>query len=589
MAITDMPAARAAQDDSRADVGWKAMGVIVFASLLAWLAFWSTSGNLDDEGAARDVSELAGLWVYGALGVFLLALALGPGVVERAGTTAARFRRFGGLFYFLALPAIAADWLLRNPIAWIIGVNLRGLVLRYGLIFLHVGLAAFAVWVVPREWPEYSYLSFVGLGWAFVASIAVVRKWMWVEAQFEAASDRMNGVDASDLPDLRDEALVSLLLFFAAVPVALWQANTLFDLFVFTGEGTPSPFHWIGFFGAELVKAVPLVDWAEVYEVGSETHFHPNGAAGRHVVFVTRIIVDLVLLGALLHALERMGRISRQRREFDAGLRTLVDPFLENKIFAGLVAQARARAGSWVQNQPPVQLGHLANYDLSRLVARAASGDADVRALALHAANRPGAAVQFSALAQDRLKKESHAGVVRLIVHQLRRNADWSALTLLAEVATSFGGLSKAERFRVRVEAAAAVSEIAARVHADPQNRKAAESVIEKIGDALGDSSQWQTRAAIARAILASRIPAGFRKVRDHFAWELKRGAAAAIPALADAMASAAYAQSPTVVGHAIDAMQKVAKTYSERNGPANESAARALGDAIDRMRAAAA
>ncbi len=102
---------------------------------------------------------------------------------------------------------------------------------------------------------------------------------------------------------------------------------------------------WLTFFGTELAKAVPFVDWAEIYQVRGDAPISvddENVGTAQHVIFATRVLVDLVLLATLLQAIWVAQRASRLRDMFYED-RTLsrLDPFVEKRAFRALVVGER--------------------------------------------------------------------------------------------------------------------------------------------------------------------------------------------------------------------------------------------------------
>ncbi|MEZ5947030.1 MAG: hypothetical protein R3C04_09315 [Hyphomonas sp.] len=179
----------------------------------------------------------------------------------------------------------------------------------------------------------------IGLGMLMV--VALGRRWAWVEEDRETAS-RLLTTESPEINvgfdnDLKDEALLGYASLFLLVPLALnqiygWQSNA-FE----AGSGnTGNPFFdWLSFFGAELAKAVPFVDWWEIYRVNLPEAFvtvddHP---LGKHLTFASRAMVDLVIMAALLQAVGIWQRSQTQKRLYAAGQVDSFDPFTENAFF----------------------------------------------------------------------------------------------------------------------------------------------------------------------------------------------------------------------------------------------------------------
>lgn len=103
---------------------------------------------------------------------------------------------------------------------------------------------------------------------------------------------------------------------------------------------------WLSFFGTELAKALPFVDWAEVYHVQGAAPIKLDDqkiTAGNHIIFATRILVDLVLLAAFLQAISIAHRTSKLRNMFYKE-QTIdqLDPFLEGAALSRLARRGES-------------------------------------------------------------------------------------------------------------------------------------------------------------------------------------------------------------------------------------------------------
>jgi len=140
--------------------------------------------------------------------------------------------------------------------------------------------------------------------------------------------------------DLRDEALVAYALMLLMVPVALRAVFLNFggelDYSSAANNGIDLHEHsywaWMSLFGTELAKAVPFVDWAEIFQVEGAPYIvlEPTNANYQLVIFATRVLVDLLLLAALVQAISIVSRTQKQKQLFfvDQTLSQL-DPFIE--------------------------------------------------------------------------------------------------------------------------------------------------------------------------------------------------------------------------------------------------------------------
>jgi hypothetical protein len=166
--------------------------------------------------------------------------------------------------------------------------------------------------------------------------------------------------------DLRDESLLSFVFMFLLIPLALrqgqlWSNDTLFD----TSHLHHTPFlvDWIAFFGGELAKAAPFVDWAEVYGVKGGEQFIASSTAAKNVIFAMRVLLDLVFMAALVQALSIAARNAKQMELFQSGTLDRLDPFTEPREFRKLLR--RDKDGKW--EVVPEALARFPKYDAVRL------------------------------------------------------------------------------------------------------------------------------------------------------------------------------------------------------------------------------
>jgi len=177
----------------------------------------------------------------------------------------------------------------------------------------------------------------IPIGLAALLAIALGRRWAWVEDDRETAMRihkiRDKNIRIGFLNDLRDEALLGYAFLFMLIPLALRQLQMSFGFF--EGSGGDSVLDWVQFFGIELAKGVPIVDWADIYGVSPQAPFeHPNNSAlSRHLVFGSRLMVDIVIIAALLQAWGIVRRNADQLKLFKDGQLDMLDPFVEEARF----------------------------------------------------------------------------------------------------------------------------------------------------------------------------------------------------------------------------------------------------------------
>ena len=199
------------------------------------------------------------------------------------------------------------------------------------LLFLPLSAMGYAL---PAPW------GLVPIGIAAAIIFGLGRRWAWVEDDREKAlriqTTKSDQFRLGFANDLRDEALMGYLWLFILVPLALRQVQLHFDLFEAVGAVDASQasglVEWVKFFGTELAKGVPIVDWVDIYDVNQEEPFAPKGPLARHIVFVSRLLVDVVIIAALLQAFGIMQRNRAQEKLFESGQIDFFDPFMERRI-----------------------------------------------------------------------------------------------------------------------------------------------------------------------------------------------------------------------------------------------------------------
>lgn len=313
-----------------------ALTLVLFVVIIAGLGLWSSSNGID----AR-ISQNTGLGTVAGLVAAFFAVAVMPTsrrvnkaldaiskTLERwFGGVSKAFSAFDGMLVFALAPLLGATQPKRIP--------------RYGLLFGHlIGLGVLG-WLLPAPWGLIPLIS------AFIGVVAIARRWAWVEEDRENAmlNRQFSGehIRIGFSNDLRDEALLGFMSLFVIVPLALRQLHIADGGHMFVinpSTNADDVWAWIGFFGAELAKAVPFVDWAEIYQVEgaapiSMDESHVNEA--QHTVFATRVIVDLVFLAALLQAISSLQRSAKLKAMFyDDRTIDRLDPFAEDDAFREL-------------------------------------------------------------------------------------------------------------------------------------------------------------------------------------------------------------------------------------------------------------
>jgi hypothetical protein len=221
------------------------------------------------------------------------------------------------------------DALLVRLIAPLSGAALPGWFMPQAMLLLVMLPLAGMGYALPEP------LGLVPIAVAMIIVLALGRRWAWVEDDREKAlriqttkSDKFRIGFANDL---RDEALMGYAWLFVLVPLALRQAQLEFGFFPKSSEDL-SLINWFNFFGSELAKGVPIVSWIDIYQIDEAQVFEAESAFGRHVIFASRLIIDIVIIAALLQAIGIAQRNRAQKMLFKDGQVDFFDPFMERKI-----------------------------------------------------------------------------------------------------------------------------------------------------------------------------------------------------------------------------------------------------------------
>lgn len=282
---------------------------------------------------------------------------------------------------FGRLLSVIDSWMVFS-VAGGAGASQSNLLTRYAFLACSIIPCAVLGALLP---PPYGIAP---VAWGFVVALSISRRWAWVEDDRESyMMNRRNPVMRIGFAqDLRDEALLSFMSMFFLVPfglrqVHMWAAANGTHIFGIDDGVALTLSDWIGFYGTELAKAVPFVDWAEIYRVEGRAEIRVDGPYARHLIFATRVLVDLVFLAALLQALSILARNGKQVELFKAGKLDRLDPFIEPREFRKFLV--KPSGGEWTvnadavrefpENYDPVRLGELSadeHYPIS-LVAKA--------------------------------------------------------------------------------------------------------------------------------------------------------------------------------------------------------------------------
>lgn len=215
------------------------------------------------------------------------------------------------------------------------GVTLNNPILRYGCLFGELFAAGILTWFCPAPF------GLLGAFWVFILVFGVVRRWGWIEHLRLAKHQDPDTTDSrkiKQIVDLRDEAMTSLLFLVLVVPLAMRQVHLIVPStlgFRIENNAINDIFSWTGFFGVELLKALPFLDWADIYGANNSAKIHTQGAVSMHSVFVARMIIDLVFLAALVQWISISVAIEKNKRDFLSkrnGVQSLDDRIARNHL-----------------------------------------------------------------------------------------------------------------------------------------------------------------------------------------------------------------------------------------------------------------
>lgn len=239
------------------------------------------------------------------------------------------------------------DFLLARPGAAIAGCLWRNWSARYvhfgSLIAVSIAIAC----VSPFQFGT------PAIAVALVSIISIVRRWAWVERDRDIflvergrRAEGGHGVRIGFSQDLRDEALIAIACLMLIVPISLdqlQQQTCAAGSCAFTvpfDDSSAAPLRrfyvWLGYFGVELAKTVPFVDWSEVFHVANGSPVEPQTVVGAQIAFVLRASLDLLLLAAVLQAMQIANRLREQRNAFRSHRLPILEPFSESLALSQL-------------------------------------------------------------------------------------------------------------------------------------------------------------------------------------------------------------------------------------------------------------
>jgi len=363
----------------------EAMGALIATLVVGSIIAFAICAGIYNESVSFD--NLIGIGVgFIVVGAFAVVVFMDPlsdllpvKWLSRVFGWAARAARPLAAFYD------AVDTFLVRIVAVMAGMEHRTVAARY--LILGTVLVCFCVlgWYMPPGW------GLIPCALGILTAVSVSRLWSWVEDDRAlAALTDFKPSTPYRTPmreDYRDETLLGFLFVFFLIPVMMSDAHWsgLFGEDMFNlpkGEAT-SFLDWFGYFGVTLIKAVPIVDWAEIYNFGqppadgSTDLITMNTVASQHAVFMARSTVDLVLIASLLQAISITGRNRQQKRlykagadrsnKFRPGLIDRLDTFVERTELKRAYMATLNRNVPWPEKSTTAEQANKRHFDLRKL------------------------------------------------------------------------------------------------------------------------------------------------------------------------------------------------------------------------------
>ena len=272
-AAADRNESKHKEDDSKGDIekrDTEAMGALVatiLVILIGLLAFFA-----GDKGKELHLPSSIGVGLsILVVGIFAIVVFIEP----LSNSRLMRFlSRSSGRVAILGRPMASLynglDRLLVRVCAVVAGMEHRTIWSRYIILGSQLVLLCVLGWYLP------SPFGFVPIAIGLVLAISVSRLWAWVEDDRALAALTNFKTTApyrtAMREDYRDETLLGFIFVFALMPIMMYQAHEsgIFGVEMFdVPDGKNGFIDWVGFFGIELAKAIPIVDWAEIYQIDS--------------------------------------------------------------------------------------------------------------------------------------------------------------------------------------------------------------------------------------------------------------------------------------------------------------------------------
>ena len=256
---------------------------------------------------------------------------------------------FWGVYKFSKLTRLSAllswvfstlDLFLRKGVAPLTGVHFKGRLPRWSsfvaLFSILAGLAALAPFPVAMG----------SIGFALIAFLSIYR--LWERDEDKRLERSQTGKTHDDQQDLRDEMFIALGLLLFFVPIGYVRIGELTA--ITSGHSAYPSYDAALFVWGELTKALPLVDWSEVFRVRNLSGVESAGQTGIALNFGLRVLFDLMVLAGLLRTWSILNNqakgldIRKPEKELKSDDKTIVDKALDRIIEIALKERRNAIA-----------------------------------------------------------------------------------------------------------------------------------------------------------------------------------------------------------------------------------------------------
>lgn len=339
-------------------------GAAVVMALIAFISAAAILGQIQHPNF--EIPEIAGLIVIASLCAAFILLIFAPRFTDLSifNNIMAGLRQMTSGLDPIGRWISWADSILVYLIASAAGAKLKNWKSRYFVLASHILVSSLFAWFADAPYGIFS------ITWALLVAISTARRWSWIEAERDILLTKA-GVDPKSPKietheDLRDEALFALLFIIFLLPIGMRQLHFAFGhgMFNIDGEVENNFLSWISFFGVELVKALPFIDWSDIYGAKGVTSINIVNPSAMHTVFAARVIIDFVFIASLLQAISISVSLSKQKRNFLNQIdgTNKLDARIEKSEIAKLAF--KDRSGEW-KFRP--ELVNFAHYDGARL------------------------------------------------------------------------------------------------------------------------------------------------------------------------------------------------------------------------------